>query len=58
MIVYYHKKLKSKEVPQKDLVLVEIWLLIMADSEQHQFICGMIGTCYWHFDIPNTFLYA
>jgi hypothetical protein len=29
---------KSKKAPQKDLVLVEIWLLIMADSEHTNFI--------------------
>ena len=49
---------KSKKAPQEDLVLAEIWLLIVADSEHTNFICGMIGTCYLHSDIPNTFLYA
>jgi hypothetical protein len=44
--------------PQKYLVLAEIWLLIMADSEHTSFICGMIGTYYLHSDIPSTFLYT
>jgi hypothetical protein len=49
---------KSKKAPQEDLVLVEIWLLIVADSEHTNVICGMIDTYYLHSDIPNTFLYA
>ena len=40
------------------LVLVEIWVLIVADSEHTSFICGMIGTYYLHSDIPNAFLYT
>ena len=44
---------KSKKAPQKDLVLVEIWLLIMADSEHTNFICDMIGAYYlWGWAIP------
>jgi hypothetical protein len=35
---------KSKKVPQEDLVLVEMWLLTVADSEHTNCICGMIGT--------------
>jgi hypothetical protein len=49
---------KSKKVPQEDLVLVEIWLLIMADSEHTTVTCGMIGVYYLHSDTPNAFLYA
>jgi hypothetical protein len=49
---------KSKNMPQEDLVLVEIWLLTVADSEHTNFICGTIGACYLHSDISNTFLYA
>ena len=48
----------SKKAPQEDLVFVEIWLLTVADSEQTNFICGMIGIYYLHSDMPNTFLYA
>jgi len=54
-VMYDHK---SKKAPQEDLVLVEIWLLIVADSEHTSFIGGMIGTYYLHSDIPNAFLYA
>ncbi len=57
MTLYYHKKSKPKRAPQKDPVLVEIWLLIMADSEHTNFMCGMIGTYYLHSDTPNTFLH-
>jgi hypothetical protein len=39
-------------------VLVEIWLLTVADSEHTNFACGMIGIYYLHSDIPNTSLYA
>jgi hypothetical protein len=49
---------KSKKAPQEDVVLAEIWLLTVADSEHTSFICSMIGTCYLHSIIPNTFLYA
>jgi hypothetical protein len=49
---------KSKKAPQGDLVLVEIWLFTMADSEHTSFICGMIGACYLQSDIPNPFPYA
>jgi hypothetical protein len=48
---------KSKKATQEDLVLVEIWLLIVADREHTNFICGMIGIYYLHSDIPNAFLY-
>jgi hypothetical protein len=58
MTLSYHKKSKSKKVPQKHLVLVEIWLLTVADSEHTNFTCGMIGTYYLHSDTANTFLYA
>jgi hypothetical protein len=58
MTLYYDKKSKYERAAQKDLVLVEIWLLIVADSEHTNFICGMIGTYYLHSDIANTFLYA
>ena len=36
-VMYDHK---SKKAPQEDLVLVEIWVLIVADSEHTNFICG------------------
>jgi hypothetical protein len=49
---------KSKNAPQEDLVLAEIWLLTVANSEHTNFICGMIGTYYLHSDIANTFLYG
>ena len=40
MTLYYHKKSESKNVTQKDLVLAEIWLLTVVDSEHTNFICG------------------
>jgi hypothetical protein len=40
MTLYYHMKSESKNAPQKDVVLVEIWLLTVADSEHTNFICG------------------
>jgi hypothetical protein len=49
---------KSKKVPEEDPVLVEIWLLTVADSEHTNFICGLIGTYHLHSDIANTFPYA
>ena len=45
---------KSKKAPQEDLVLVEIWLLIVVDSEHTNFICGMIGVLNLHSNMPNT----
>jgi hypothetical protein len=55
MIVYYHKKSKSKEAPQKDLVLVEIWLLIVTDSEHMNLIVAWLvyTICILTFQMPS-----
>ena len=55
MTVYYHKKSESKNTPWKDLVLAEIWLLTMADSEHTNFICGWLihAICILTFQIPS-----
>ena len=42
MTLYYHMKSESKNAPQKDLVLAEIWLLTVADSEHTNFIFGWL----------------
>jgi hypothetical protein len=55
MTLCYHKKSTSKKASQTDLVLAEIWLLTVADSEHTNFICGMIGAYYLCSDIPNIF---
>ena len=55
MTLCYHKKSKSKKAPQKDLVLVEICLLIMADSEHINFIYGWLvhTICILTFQVPS-----
>jgi hypothetical protein len=45
---------KSQKVPQEDLVLMEIWLLTVSDSEHTNFTCGMIGVYDSHSDIGNS----
>ena len=55
MTLYYHKKSDSKNAPQKYLVLAEIWLLTVADSEHTNFICGWLihAICILTFQIPS-----
>ena len=42
--------------PQKDLVLVEIWLLTVADSEYTNFICGSLihAICILTLQVPSS----